>query len=140
MLVPLVLVVALGTQPAQAPTNPQVRRAVIPEYPDVGRQAIVLGRVVLELTIRADGTVSSVEVLRTPPLLDTAAREAAQRWLFEPGGLQRTARITLIFDLLAPNVPPPDLYGAFVAPDTVEVKGRCMRRCDKLEEIRKTAF
>ena len=57
---------------------------VAPVLPDLARQAGVRGVVVLELTVGADGTVTNATVLRSIPLLDKAALDAARQWRFDP--------------------------------------------------------
>jgi len=47
-------------------------------------QAGVHGTVILELTIGEDGAVSNVRVLRSIPLLDAAAVDAARKWRYTP--------------------------------------------------------
>ena len=61
---------------------------VLPRYPELARRAGVPGRVILEAIIQADGTVSSVRILReTPPGLGFAesAADAVVRWRYRPG-------------------------------------------------------
>jgi TonB family protein len=52
--------------------------------PEVARRAGVRGMVILELTVGADGTVTDAKVLRSIPLLDSAALDAARQWRYEP--------------------------------------------------------
>jgi len=40
--------------------------------------------VILALTIGTDGTVTGARVLRSIPLLDQAALDAARQWRYEP--------------------------------------------------------
>lgn len=55
-----------------------------PVMPQVARQAGIRGVVILEITIGTDGRVSDVKVLRSIPLLDQAAIDAARQWRYEP--------------------------------------------------------
>jgi TonB family protein len=57
---------------------------VKPLYPDGARAAQVKGVVILEVTIAADGSVSSARVLRSIPIFDQAAIDAVRQWKFEP--------------------------------------------------------
>lgn len=59
---------------------------VPPNYPQRARQAKLEGYVVMNVSIRADGTVSDVEVVESSPprLFDQAAVQAMQRWRFRP--------------------------------------------------------
>jgi protein TonB len=52
--------------------------------PEVARQAGVKGVVVVEITIGVDGKVTDAKVLRSIPLLDQAALDAARQWRYEP--------------------------------------------------------
>ena len=60
---------------------------VKPEYPPIARQAGVQGVVILEVLIDADGNVAEARVLRSVPLLDSAALDAVQQWKFAPSNL-----------------------------------------------------
>ena len=63
---------------------PRKIRNVAPNYPDAARQARVSGVVILQLTVSANGIVTDARVLRSIPLLDAAAIEAAKLWQYEP--------------------------------------------------------
>lgn len=66
-------------------TRPKVLNAPQPKYPEEARKARVQDVVVLELDIRADGTVAgATSVKGTVPELIAAAKEAALQWTFEP--------------------------------------------------------
>jgi TonB family protein len=60
--------------------TPRKTRHVPPVYPPVEDQ----GTVILETTIRADGKVGNVRVLRSIAPLDQAAVDAVRQWEFEP--------------------------------------------------------
>ena len=55
-----------------------------PVMPDVALQAGIKGVVILEIIIGPDGTVTDAKVLRSIPLLDQAAIDAARQWRYEP--------------------------------------------------------
>jgi protein TonB len=57
---------------------------VRPEYPQAARTAKAQGVVVLEAQIERDGRVCSARVVRSIPLLDQSAINAAFRWRFTP--------------------------------------------------------
>ena len=57
---------------------------VPPVYPAQAAHARITGVVILELTIGADGSVVNARVLRSIPLLDQAALEAARQWKYAP--------------------------------------------------------
>jgi protein TonB len=63
---------------------PKQLKRVDPEYPSMARSARLEGIVILETTIGADGKVADVRVLRSIPLLDTAAMDAVRQWAYEP--------------------------------------------------------
>ncbi len=65
---------------------PRLLHEVKPRYTEAARRAGVEGEVVLEVVVRADGTVGDIRVLR--PLgagLDERAVEAVKQWRFAPG-------------------------------------------------------
>jgi protein TonB len=57
---------------------------VPPILPEQALQAGIRGVVILEITIGTDGTVADAHVLRSIPLLDSAALECARQWRYEP--------------------------------------------------------
>lgn len=66
-------------------TGPSPLRKVDPKYPPALVDARVQGEVVLYAIIRKDGSVDSVQVLRSiEPELDHNAAEALSRWRFRP--------------------------------------------------------
>jgi protein TonB len=64
---------------------------VAPRYPPLAQAAHVEGVVILEAVIDADGSVTSVKVLRSIPLLDDAAVRAVRAWRFTPARLNGQA-------------------------------------------------
>jgi periplasmic protein TonB len=62
--------------------EPRKVKNVAPVYPEVAARGKVEGVVLLEVSIRPDGRVDAVRVLRSIPLLDAAAVEAARQWIF----------------------------------------------------------
>lgn len=57
---------------------------VEPVYPDLAAQARVQGVVILEVMVDVQGAPSSVTVLRSVPLLESAAIEAVRQWRWKP--------------------------------------------------------
>ena len=55
-----------------------------PIYPAIARSARVQGVVILEAVLDVHGSVESVRVLRSIPLLDQAAMDAVQQWRYTP--------------------------------------------------------
>jgi protein TonB len=82
---------------------PRKVRDVRPVYPADAMAAGVQGVVILELRIESDGTVGDVRVLRSIPLLDQAAIDAARQWVFTPtllNGVPTPAIITTTVNFL----------------------------------------
>ena len=63
----------------------KVRIKAAPEYPALARQLNVTGKVKLEVTISADGRVTSTRTVGGSPLLVPPATEAVKKWRYEPG-------------------------------------------------------
>jgi TonB family protein len=57
---------------------------VRPVYPPEAQSARVMGVVIIEAVIDAEGRVRNARVLRSIPLLDQAALDAVRQWEFEP--------------------------------------------------------
>jgi periplasmic protein TonB len=55
-----------------------------PEYPEVAREAVVEGEVLLRVLVGKDGRVVDVHVDKSIPMLDPAAVAAARAWVFKP--------------------------------------------------------
>ena len=55
-----------------------------PVYPQIAVISRVQGVVIIEATIGVDGTVQEARVLRSIPLLDSAALDAVKQWEFTP--------------------------------------------------------
>jgi periplasmic protein TonB len=60
---------------------------VTPVYPPIARDAHVKGIVILEAVIDVHGNVTSVQVVRSIPLLDQAAADAVRQWRYTPARL-----------------------------------------------------
>lgn len=69
---------ATGVVPAQA-----IRR-VQPEYPSMARGSNVGGSVLVNVTIDAQGSVSSAKAFEGPAMFRRAAEDAARKWKFRP--------------------------------------------------------
>ncbi|HXA56206.1 MAG TPA: energy transducer TonB [Candidatus Acidoferrum sp.] len=67
-------------------TGPLPVHVVDPKYPPETMEEHIDGEVVLYAIIRKDGTVDSIELVRSlDPRLDKAAMDALAQWRFEPG-------------------------------------------------------
>jgi TonB family protein len=92
--------------PAQTPASAGQPGAVLtklfpPVYPPLARQARISGDVKLDVHVRADGSVASVELLSGHPILAPAAVENARKAEFECRGCTRETEylITYTFGL-----------------------------------------
>ena len=65
--------------------RPVLLHKVQPEYPNVARRIRLEGRVTVQAVIGLDGSVESVEILRSSsPLFDDAALGAVKQWTYRP--------------------------------------------------------
>jgi protein TonB len=65
-------------------TAPALVERVEPTYPPLAVRAQVQGVVILEAVVDRDGRVEDVRVLRSIPLLDSAAVAAVRKWRYSP--------------------------------------------------------
>jgi TonB family protein len=63
---------------------PKLIKIVEPVYPEIAKQAQVEGVVILEATTDIYGRVVNTKILRSIPLLDQAAIDAVEQWVYEP--------------------------------------------------------
>jgi len=63
---------------------PEATRRVPPRYPKEARKAKIEGRVLLYVTIGANGAIGEVKVLESVPELDAAAIASVREWEFAP--------------------------------------------------------
>ncbi len=78
-------------------TKPKVKKRVLAAFPERARDLGIEGRVVLELTINADGKVVKAKLLKgLHPLLDKSAEEAARKMRFVPATVNGTAVLVKI--------------------------------------------
>jgi TonB family protein len=72
-------------RPGAGITPPSILREVTPDYTDEGRRRAIQGDVVLEIVVRADGSVGSVKMLQGLGAgLDQRAIDAVRQWRFNP--------------------------------------------------------
>ena len=76
----------------------KIRSKVVPAYPDIARTAHITGKVKIEVTISADGRVTSTRVIGGSPVLVNAAIEALDKWRFEAAPSDSTEVIEFQFD------------------------------------------
>lgn len=91
---------ALGAGTAHAVN---VHRAIVtrvsPVYPELARRMHIGGRVVLLVSVDANGAVSSTKVESGHALLAPAAQAAVKRWRFVPSTEPTESEIDVNFDL-----------------------------------------
>lgn len=75
---PIVPFYALSDKPVEI-------KHVVPVYPELAKKAGIEGTVVVKVLVNTKGDVEKVEVLKSHPLLDEAAIEAAKQFKFKPG-------------------------------------------------------
>lgn len=96
--------ISLFAQPVRIQDNEAQKAAlqkVQPSYPAIARQLNLAGRVVVDLTVNAAGSVEKVDVVSGNPILANAAVPAAKRWKFTPfqvGGKPAEAIVRIAFD------------------------------------------
>jgi TonB family protein len=80
-----------------------VHRAIVsrtaPTYPELARRMHVGGKVVLLVTVQADGTVSATKIESGHALLAPAAQEAVAHWRFAPGPEASESEIEVNFNI-----------------------------------------
>jgi protein TonB len=75
---PIVPFYALSDKPVEI-------KRVNPVYPELAKKAGIEGTVVVKVLVNTKGDVEKVEVLKSHPLLDEAAIDAAKQFKFKPG-------------------------------------------------------
>ena len=77
---------------------PEVLRQVEPEYPAEALRAGVQGTVMLQVLVGADGKVQETRILKSIPMLDSAAVAVVDHWTFKPA-LRKKIAMTLWLDV-----------------------------------------
>ena len=80
-------------------TERKVKSQVKPVFPDLARRMRLSGRVRIEATISADGTVKNTRVLGGHPVLVESAQAAIKGWKFEPAAGETTQVVDFVFAL-----------------------------------------
>jgi protein TonB len=63
---------------------PVVAHRVVPEYPEMARNAALEGRVMVQIYVGLDGRVRRAEVVGKASIFDDAALTAIRQWVFTP--------------------------------------------------------
>ena len=64
--------------------EPDPKKRVVPEYPDIARRAGIQDKVYVLVLVGKDGKVEEVGQITGPEVFHEAARKAAEQWEFEP--------------------------------------------------------
>ena len=120
----------LGTVPSQEPLRvgtdvpaPARTKSVDPVYPEQARRAWIQGMVALDITLGTSGTVEDVVVVRSIPLLDSAAIDAVRQWEYEPMVVDGRAVRAVMTVALGFTLPEADEW-------VVEPEGEALLRLD----------
>ena len=76
----------------------KIAARVNPAYPDLARRMHIHGTVRVEAVVRPNGSVKSTRVLGGNPVLVDAAKDAIEKWKFEPTQTETTEVVQLTFD------------------------------------------
>lgn len=95
---------SLGVKISQGVTEGALIHQVQPAYPTEALQQRLKGSVVLDVTIKPDGSIQDVKVVSGPSVLAAAATEAVRQWRYSPSLLngspiQVQKRVTVAFKL-----------------------------------------
>jgi TonB family protein len=92
--------IVAAQQPAASPKE-YARYAARPEYPLEARRHHMEGRGVFAMHIRPNGTVASVEIVKSTgyAVLDGAAISALRQWRFHPKPLKRVVTTPMNFTM-----------------------------------------
>ncbi len=75
---------------------PKLISKVLPAYPPEARQQKIRGEVVLDVTLKEDGTVDTINLIDGNPLLAEAATTAVKQWRYQPLLVQGTRVINFV--------------------------------------------
>ncbi len=64
--------------------RPRPVTQVTPVYPDLALEAQIDGTVIVQVLVGADGRVRDARIVKSIPMLDSAAEIAARQWIFKP--------------------------------------------------------
>lgn len=84
--------------PAAEVTKRKVKTRVAPEYSTLARQMRASGKVKIEVTIAADGHITSTRTVGGNPVLVASCLEALKKWRFEAAPKETTEIIEFDFN------------------------------------------
>lgn len=137
IVIALVMALAPATFVAKVPREdqPSVVQAVAPAYPPIAATAGAAGTVVIEVRLKADGSVSSARVVNGIGVLAAAATNSARRWTFVGTDEQnnpRVVRLTFVFRIMPRDTPKDELLPIFMPPYKVEVRATVPKGVDSV--------
>jgi len=86
--------------------EPRIVKLVPPKYPALASKARVHGTVVLEATLKEDGSVDAIRVISGHPLLINAALDCVKQWRYEPSLLNGQPVAVILTAIVTFNQPP----------------------------------
>lgn len=77
----------------------KVDRRVAPMYPELAKRMHIEGTVRVQVTVAADGSVTSAKAVSGNKMLAPAAEDAIKKWKFEPAAAATTENIAVDFQV-----------------------------------------
>src|SRR5712691_8290304 len=106
------------------PDQTAVTAAVAPTYPLIALSSHTSGELVVEVKIKWDGSVTSVQAISGSPVLAGGSNHVARLWKFAAAADRtgiRTARLTFVYRLVPKDTPTDQLLPVFKPPYRVEI-------------------
>ena len=82
---------------AQETSNRKLKSSVPPEYPELARKLGLKGTARVQLTIAANGSVTSIKELGGNPLFVDALSKAVKKWKYEPAATESVIEVKFEF-------------------------------------------
>jgi TonB family protein len=76
-----------------------IKSRVQPVYPEIAKRLKIVGIVVMQASVDADGKVADVKALSGNSMLSAAAEDAVRKWRFIPAPEKTTESVTINFVL-----------------------------------------
>jgi TonB family protein len=86
---PVSIVTEVSKRPIKSRTEPV--------YPSLARQLHILGKVKLQVTVAADGSVTATKVMGGSPILVKSVSETVKEWKYEPEAKESTETVEFTF-------------------------------------------
>lgn len=88
-----------GQTPNSTPScEPSIVKFAAPPYPRAAKDNRIMGTVVSEIGVSADGAVT-VRIVRAHPVFDQAVRDALAQWRFKPANQENRLTVTFRFEM-----------------------------------------